>query len=217
MKTRKLNGGFTLVEMLAVVGVVALLLSAVAPMVFSTLFATKLTTAGDAILGQISLARQLAVSRNKEIEMRIYSYSDPEAAGTETSVKAVVLVEVPDVAAAVGAAGPPQAQPVSETYYLPSGIAIGKHTSLSPLLTQAGNAETDRERFIRKAPNANYRSISFLPDGSTNIGLPTNKSYITLGDERLVGADSAGKVPDNFFAIQIDPLTGRARSYRPGT
>jgi uncharacterized protein (TIGR02596 family) len=208
----KNSQAFTLVEMLAVVAVVALILAAVAPMVFSTLLATKLTTAGDALMGQVSLARQIAVSRNREIEMRIYSYVDPEMVGSEPVVKAVVLVETPDLvntAATVGVA-------VAETYYLPSGIAIARDPNLSPILSQGGSAKNDQERFIRKAQNATYRSVRFLPDGSTSINLPANRSYFTIGDDRLLGANSGGKVPDNFYAIQIDPVTGRARAYRPG-
>jgi uncharacterized protein (TIGR02596 family) len=211
-KRRCLTLGFTLVEMLAVVAVAGLIIAAVGPMLFSTLNATKLTSAGDSIIGQISLARQLAVSRNRVIELRMYAYADAEAAGQEVEVKAVMLAEA--VAEAGPAGGRGNAVALTEVFYLPSGVSIAKTTNLSPLFS-SDTLQNDQERFILKASNATYSSIRFFPDGRTDITEPANNSYITLGDSRLISGAGA-KVPDNFYAIQIDPVTGRPKAYRPG-
>jgi uncharacterized protein (TIGR02596 family) len=212
------EAAFTLVEMLAVVAIAGLIIAAVAPMLFSTLFATKLTSAGDSVLSQISLARQLAVSRNRVLELRLYSFADPGAAGEELEVKAVVVVEPPNSIAAAGAGGGGNnnATALTEVYYLPSGISIARTANLSPLFVK-GTPQQDREQFIRKARNAQYVAIVFYPDGSTSIPQTVpdaTNAYITLADSRLIN-NAGASVPDNFYAIQIDPLTGRPRAYRP--
>jgi hypothetical protein len=75
--------------------------------------------------------------------------------------------------------------------------------------------------------NYQYVALRFLPDGSTDLpptGVDTgdNKGdswYLTIhGTQIQTGGKSAGKtetLPDNFFTLQIDPITGSTRSYRP--
>jgi uncharacterized protein (TIGR02596 family) len=219
LSTARLQRGFTLVEMLAVIGVIALITLAVVPQVFSTLNATKLTSAGDTVLGQISLARQMAVSRNREIEMRFYYYAEPGFVGTEQLIKAIALVEpVPSMVTGAGAGATTRvvAEPVMETYYLPAGIAISRTSNLSPLLASGSSGQRDVERLVRKAVDAAYYAIRFFPDGSTDISLQPNRCYLTIGEERLVSQSGSTSTPDNFYAVQVDPLTGRVRSFRPG-
>jgi uncharacterized protein (TIGR02596 family) len=217
MKTSR--KAFTLVEMLAVIGVIALITLAVVPQVFSTLVATKLTSAGDSLVGLVSLSRQMAVSKNRNIEMRFYSYGENNGPASDNLVKAIVVVELPEGLAAAPGGGAPAVQiptPLMETFYLPSGIAVARSPILSPILGRGTGQSRDIERFIRKASDATYTAIRFYPDGSTDISQPPNQSYFTVGEERLIVPSSGAALPNNFYAVQIDPLTGRARVFRPG-
>jgi uncharacterized protein (TIGR02596 family) len=212
------TGAFTLIEMLVVVAIIALIVAAMAPLVFSSLSASRLTAAGEVMAAQISFARQRAVSLNEEIEVRFYAYDDPEAAGNQVTINAMGMYRT--TLEVSGSSAKPTPLPVAETYYLPSGVVIADSPVLSRLLTSA-KSEVDQEGAILKA-SATYRAFRFMPDGTTNIlevlgasGSANqfyNQSYFSLVESRFF--DSAD-VPKNFFAIQVDPSTGRVTSYRP--
>jgi prepilin-type N-terminal cleavage/methylation domain-containing protein len=65
---------FTIIEVLAVVLIVALILGAGGNVIFKTISSTRLTTAGQGLQANISLARQLAVSRNVSIAIVTLKY-----------------------------------------------------------------------------------------------------------------------------------------------
>ena len=201
--------------MMVVVAMIALIVAAVAPMVFSTLISTRLASAGETLAGQISLAHQIAVSRNMTVEVRFYQYEDPEAPGSKPAVRALAIMQASETGATsqIG-------KQLTDTYYLPSGIAIGQTQAMSPLLaTSAVRSEADREKIIKRAPNARYKAFQIRGDGSTNIEqlmsgeYQPNQSYVTLAEDRAISDDQS--VPKNFYAVQIDPVTGRTTSYRP--
>ena len=200
--------GFTLIEMLVVVAVIALVSSAIAPMVFGTLMSTRITSAGETLASQIALAHQLAVSGNQEVEVRLYQYQDLSSPGTASAFRAVALVKsASDTGGTLG-------RQLTDTYYLPAGIIISNAAMLSPPLSVLPFAP-DKEGIIKKVPNATFRAFHFYPDGSTDMPeyqLKAKNSYFTLGEERVI---VDGTVPKNFDAVQIDPNTGRVVPYRP--
>lgn len=213
------RSGFTLVEMLVVVAIIALIVAAMAPMVFSSLSASRLTAAGEVLAAQISFARQRAVSANEEIEVRFYRYDDPEMAGNQETFNAMGIFKTSLEES--GTTTEPQPVPIGETYYLPSGVVIGESEVLSQIIAKA-RSNNDQERRILKA-QATYKAFRFLPDGSTDllyilgsgggaVDRLYSQSYLSLVEERFAGS---GDIPKNFFAIQIDPTTGRVTSYRP--
>jgi len=57
-----------------------------------------------------------------------------------------------------------------------------------------------------------FASFRFQPDGSTNLP-PKTGWYVTL---RQLKDKVKGKVPPpNFFTLQIDPVSGTTRPFRP--
>lgn len=207
---------FTLIEMMVVVAMIALIVAAVAPMVFGTLIATRLTSAGETLAGQLSLAHQLAMSRNTTVEVRFYQYDDPEIPGSKALYRAVAIMR----ASKIGANSSVLNEQLTDTYYLPSGIAIGDTTAMSPLLTNNKiRFESDSEKIIKRSKNARYKSFQINPDGTTNLELlmdgkyQPQLSYVTLAEDRVIENETS--VPKNFYAVQIDPATGRTTTYRP--
>jgi uncharacterized protein (TIGR02596 family) len=200
--------GFTLIEMLVVVAVIALITSAIAPQVFSSLMATRITSAGETMASQLALGHQLAVSGNQQVEVRFYQYVEPASPGSVSGFRALVLMK------SAGDVGGLLGQQLTDTFYLPSGITIGNTAILSPPL-QVLPFGPDKENIIKKVQGATYRAFHFYPDGSTDLpqfALKAHSCYFTLGEERII-AD--GSVPKNFYAVQIDPSTGRSVTYRP--
>ncbi len=209
--------GFTLIEMLVVVAIIALVAAAVTPMVFSQMMATRITSAGESMAGLLSLARQLAVSGNQEVEVRFYQYAEPATPGSTVGFRAVALVRSAGQAKGPGTgagAGTQLGQQLSDTFFLPSGITVSGSAMMSPPLT-IFTSSPDREGIIKKVQGATFRAFHFYPDGSTDFqehAIVANRCYFTLGEERVI-AD--GSVPKNFYAVQVDPTSGRVISYRP--
>jgi len=57
-----------------------------------------------------------------------------------------------------------------------------------------------------------YVAFRFQPDGSTNLA-PKTSWYVTL---HQLKDKVTGKIPPpNFFTLQIDPVSGTTRPFRP--
>jgi hypothetical protein len=71
-----------------------------------------------------------------------------------------------------------------------------------------------------------YAAVRFMPDGTCRVikantgGLAElnfsslDKSFVTMYEDD--GKPHEAAPPANFYTIQIDPYTGKSRSYRPG-
>jgi uncharacterized protein (TIGR02596 family) len=215
---RAAGRAFTLIEVLVVVAMIALIVAAMAPMVFSSLVSTRLTSAGETLGGQLSLARQLAVSRNESVEVRFYEYEDPESPGAKPAYRAIAIMSLRD---RPGAAANGLREQLTDTYFLPSGIVLGSSQSLSPMLASGSIPSTqDLEKVIKRANNARYKAFQINPDSSTNLTVlmggtyRPDITYFTVAEERVL-TDDNGEIPKNFFVVQIDPDTARTSTYRP--
>ena len=209
-EARRGSLGFSLVEILVVLSVIGLITAVTAPMLFATMKANRLSSAGEDLVNKISLAQQLAVSRNHDIELRFYHYVDPEDSTSKDHYRAMLVAEpVADPAAPGGT----KTQFLSELSRIRGGIVIANDSNLSPIFSEAGVTDTNDTDNVIPGANANYRSVRFFPDGSNDLTLETNRAYLTVVDER--DFERAGDIPKNFFAVQIDHYTSRATSYRP--
>ncbi|MEQ1933977.1 MAG: Verru_Chthon cassette protein D [Fimbriimonadaceae bacterium] len=209
-RSRCSRAAFSLVEMLAVIGVIGLIAATTTPMLFSTMKANRLTAAGEEMVNRISLAQQMAVSRNHEVELRFYHFADPEDTTAGDHYRASLIVEpAPDPDAPTAIAY----KVLSEMSYLRGGIVIANDPNLSPPFAESSrddNADTDA--YVRNAA-AKYKTIRFFPDGSCDLTVVTNEAYMTVVDAREF--ENAKAIPKNFFAIQVDHYTSRVTPYRP--
>ncbi len=220
--------GFSLVEILAVIVVIGLLVSAALPGMFSVLRATKLTSSGEIVLSRIAQAQQLAQTLNSPVELRFYTYTPPDQPGAKGAYRAVQLID-PEYADPTGTGGV-DSKALSEALILPAGMVIASSRELSPLLqTPVGTAGD----FFATDASAQYCALHFYPDGSfkkmtedsssagaggvpgtTGVGAVSPvlaESYLTI-----VSDSDVDKVPPkNFVCIQLDPYTSKARLYRP--
>jgi len=211
MVRRNRRTAFSLVEMLAVIAVIGLIAATTAPMLFSTMKANRLSAAGEEIVNRISYAQQLAVSRNHEIELRFYHYVDPEDPASKDHYRATLIAQpAPDPEAP----GKVETIVLSDLSFLRNGIVVANSETLSPIFTEVERTDTaDADRRII-ASNASYKTIRFFPDGSCDLTVKINESYLTVVEERDLEI-SGGGIPKNFFAIQVDHYTSRSTTYRP--
>lgn len=198
------SAAFTLIEMLIVITIISILFVVATPYTMGTMRSQRLTSAGDALLAKVSLAQQTAVSESRPIELRFYYYTHDGVSGAY----ACQLMKYNPVTN--------KSTPEEPATYFGEESVVMIDGALSPIFsgtlqsTDAGNA--DVEPF--KSKGATFKRILFYPNGSTNISVPLRSAYVTLVGVEGNSIDPASP-PPNFYTIQVDPITGRAKPYRP--
>lgn len=212
---------FSLIEMMVVLGIVGLLLAFAAPNLFSLISSNTLTGEGTVLRNQLTLAQQLAVSKNADVEVRFFKMTDYSAAQTEDRFRAYQLYQY-------NLQG--QLEPISQFFQIRAPVAV--HESLSTVLnTRSGGATTVDRQYGFVAPTAGtaeaptgeggslkptpYVAFRFRPDGSTDLPYRTGSKdtwYITLvqGEGALQSSD-----PDNYLCLQVNPYNGQISEFRP--
>jgi uncharacterized protein (TIGR02596 family) len=196
--------GFTLVEMVVVVAIAALIFTFATPYTLSAIQAASLSSAGDSLLHKLSLAQQRAVTQNKPVGVDLYFYD-------KDGIKGCHAMQLISWEPTTGVA-----TPLEPPAYWSEGRAILVDGELSPMFT-GKLAVTDTGAVIQppfKDLEATFKRIIFYPNGSTSLRVPLRNAYVTLVSIQNYQEEMSAP-PPNYYTVQIDPVTGRARSYRP--
>lgn len=215
-----LSRAFTLVEMLVVMAIIVILISLVTPSLTGILKANSLTQGSQNIIGQLTLARQVALTQNHPVEVRFYQYADPnlsgEVAGDPSTGKfrALQTFTISDTG---------YATPTSKVEHFANTFMIDSGPTLSSILAQATAGVTSGP-VLTQSPQAynipgvdkyfNSVAFRFNPDGSTSLGPPPNGGWFITSHQIQYG-DRMSKAPPNFATLQIDPSNGSLREFRP--
>lgn len=189
--------GFSLIELLVVISILALLMAVAFPAIQSSIAGSRLTTAGQMLADQLNLARQEAVTRNRDVQVRLI-WLAPDAKGG--GALQLYSADPKNLSAL---------QPIGKMTLLPDRVVISPQKKLSPLLTNPATAQATADFPGRGA--LSYYAIRFRPDGGTNLAFNSPENYLTLTAE----AEAGQTPPANYVAIQVDPANGRTRLYRP--
>ncbi len=213
---RSSRGGFSLIEMIVVVGIIAVIATFAVPAANTVIRGSQLTQASQVLSDQISLARQQAITKNRSVEVRFYRFADNEQPGEEADkpktgkFRAIQLFEVLETGTPV---------PMGKIHRLPTTVVIndGKLTTLidtNGTSSQSPKDPTNTDPELPRGVQRNYEYVAFrfLPDGSTNL-MPTENWYATI--HALTDQIEGDNPPANFFTIQVDPVSGTTKSYRP--
>ena len=227
--------GFSLIEMLVVVSIVVMLLALATPALTRTLQASRLSGAGEAMMGSIAEAQQTALTTNPPVDVRFFSFTeDLDQAPVYHSYQLFKITQSTQNSGG-SATVTEKVVPVGNLIRLPEGIIIPTDSALSGAFSSSsggastGLPDTKENSQVGYAgvSGATYNAIRFMPDGTCRtVGaasngmaklefqtLPNNFFTMTFGSGTTV---TLANLPKNFYTVHIDPYTGKARSYKPG-
>jgi|GEM_PF-3016780 len=185
--------GFTLLEMLTVMAIVLLILGFALPAFRDLKTESDLVHTGAMVADQIALARQEALTFNREVQLLFLSLDDETAGWT-----ALVRVHVMQ-----GANGR-ELRRVGQVQHFSPGILCS--AAFSTLLD--GNALSGTLP-VPPYGSVEYRGFRIRPNGGLGRGTGT-PPYIIFHSRH----DPASS-PRNSLVIQLGPLTARAVIFRP--
>ncbi|MEM9017980.1 MAG: Verru_Chthon cassette protein D, partial [Verrucomicrobiota bacterium] len=147
--------GFSLVEMLIVLGVVGLLLAFSAPNLFSVITANSLTGEGVLLDNQLTFAQQIAVSKSADVEIRFFKLADESAAQTEEAYRAYQLFQFNNRGELI---------PISAFFRIRPPVALSEE--LSTILTARGRGTEEDRRYGFDSPRTGSAPAPVGLDGS---------------------------------------------------
>lgn len=207
MKT-SLSRAFTLTELLVAIAVIGILAALIVPTFGPLIRSSNITKASSLINDEFNLARQLALTQNRDVEVRFYrlpSRNDP----SNLQFRAFRSFQL-------DTRDPADSKPLGKVRHLPEGVIISDDgetfSTLFKNASQPGRSGTEEIPGI--AGSTPYVSFSFRANGGTNLAPIADTWYITVYTENAP-KNAKTQLPDNYFAAQVDPVTGRVRMFRP--
>ena len=193
----RVRSAFSLIELLVVVAIIGLLMTAAVPALNSVLENGRLTQAATLIVNQFTLARQKASAENKNITLR---FIRKDADSPYDRIQLVTLDSANN------------ATPVSRLTTLPMQTAIASDTALTSLMSLESTASSAKDPSLPELGTSYlYKQCTFRPRGSLDLNIQSNW-FATVVLQRNASNTTA---PANFATIQIDPVNGGLQIYRP--
>lgn len=183
--------GFSLIELLVVIAVIAILSVMTVPQISSVQRAMHLSQSAARIQDSLSLARQLASTRNLPVVVGLCRTEDISGEFRYNALTLQILN--PDGTRTA----------VAKPVYLPEGFSISELPEWSSVMKLPTTDTTI------KGESVTCREFRFQPSGRTTLGVSSNW-FLTVYPHRV---DAAPGV--NFITLTIDPITARLVSYQP--
>lgn len=223
-----------MIEMLAVILIIAILAGSATFYIADTMSALRMTMTGEQMLSLFSSAQQTASSEGRVVEIRFLKYQDLGKSAGQPMYRTAVLLRhyqvgegSPDPADKGIPLGAPMSVVSGDRVDAASGVVFSEDKTMSSLLGSpaAGTSNGVASNVKVKGTTGKYEewkfphqitastSVLIHPDGTTNLAA-AEKWFVTALDQR--SEESADKsTAKNFYCVQIDPANSRIVSYRP--
>lgn len=204
---KRIPQAFTLVELLAVMAVAGIVFTLSLTALNSMKRSSGLTNGMNDLVGELARGRQLAITKNRAVEVRFYRDESGAAAGQH--YRSFQLFEYADDGATVAA---------GKVKWLPGGVILDSNANLSTLLAdsqiKSWNHATDPQPSL-PGPGLNYSAkvFRFRPDGSADLPMSGSQWFVTL--HSAVDGDNRSTLPPNYATVQVEPVNGLVRYFRP--
>lgn len=204
---------FSLLELLVVIAIMTAMAVLLAPIAVGMLRSQQLTVASQAIVNQLTLARQKALVSGYAVQVRLYflpPYSQPPGSATPSLFRGIQCFSEGDPVLS-GSASVPPLTALGSPVYFQSDVAVLNDASKSTLLNLPVSDPSSQQKLGAYGNNYRFLSFRFKPDGRPD--LPDTASGLTL----VLDHDPVqpGGLPKNFCLVEIDLLTGSIRTFRP--
>jgi uncharacterized protein (TIGR02596 family) len=221
---------FSLIELLMVMAIIAIIAAVTLPAFNNLGKAQSLSSAGSNLLDQFALARQSAVAQNRVVEMRFYKRRENPAQPVDANSNPErfrsfrTLIHEEPVKDATGTF---VTMPVALTTMqdLPTRVVISDEQTFATLIFPYTNTTPPRPLLKEALSDAEkdvpYQVVRFKPTGGTDLGVngtpDGDKWFLTIKSDNdpKVGTGAGARPANNYFTIMLDPVSGRARAYRP--
>ena len=227
MKTR----AFTLIELLIVMAIIGVMITLTVPAFNGLGKANALGSTGNNLLDQLAQARQTAVAQNRVTELRIYKRRENPAAVADASMNPEkfrsfrIMVYSEPVWDAAKQDWISTATPLAPRVDFPKRIVMTEDLTYSTLIYPYANTSPARTFLVEdlspNEKNVSYQAIRFKPNGSTDLGITGtpdgDKWFLTIisDSDSNKASKPATRPASNYFTVMLDPVSGRARAYRP--
>ncbi len=201
------GAAFSLLELLVTVAIMVLLMTLVVPAFTSMNRASGVSNGGTLVIDELNFSRQTALAQNRIVETRFYKLKGTTGSGLAFRAFRSMLYDETGTTC----------KPLSAVRDLPAGVIISTDAKFSTLLSDSnpypsGNLTED----LPKAPGTTYKAVRFQPSGGTPLKAMTTGSdswFLSLVNE--TDRAQSDTPAANFFTVQIDPLNGRLKVFRP--
>ncbi|MDA0812159.1 MAG: Verru_Chthon cassette protein D [Verrucomicrobia bacterium] len=214
--------GFSMIELLVVMGVIAIILAMAVPAMQSMMAGNKLVQAGDELASSLATMQQEAIKGNEAVEVRFYTFRDLNLPVATPQFRAYQFVKKVTASTESSRKSTGASKdgfvvvPLSKIERLPEGIIMLNESEYSTLITSQKMIRESRNVRIPDSEDGEYYAFHFRPDGSTTLPKTgSDQWFVTLVNEADILAN-AGGLPANFVTLQVDAHNGSARKFQPG-